>query len=550
MWAESYTLTFKVNKSDGTAVTSTTPIADILSEGANYVSSIDAANMQSVYYAGGSGLKLGASSSTGILGFNLSDAGQVKATTIVVSAKLYNSSKPAKISVNGATEQSLGKDFQDYTFNVNSDINNIVLTSTKYCWVQSVTVNFTVSSNPSISASDVTLESDATSGEIAYTIANPVEGKSLTASTDADWISNLTVSTDKVTFTTTANTGAERTADVTFKYDGATDKVVKVTQKKSIPTYASLAELVADGSPSETETTVKVTLTNEKIVGKASTYIILQSGEQKVKIYKSGCPDWEVGGTVSGTITCPWVLFNKIDWELQIKDWNELTYNEPIVTKYAITIDPDMVNGSIVAKLNGSAVTEAAEGKEITLEVTPDDGYRLSSNTLIVLDENAEEVALDVNKFTMPASKVLVSAEFEAIPTHAVKFFVNGEQYGATQTLEEGENVIFPEKPANIGTKVFTGWTESAIDGTTNTAPTFVASATVGDADLNYYAVFATSSPGESETATLNATGLSTGSYKTGSKKDNKNQTWTYYAAVNNQSGTLYFRDCRLIQRN
>ena len=59
MWAESYTLTFKVNKNDGTSVTSTTPIANILSEGANYVSSIDAANLQSVYYAGDSELNIG-----------------------------------------------------------------------------------------------------------------------------------------------------------------------------------------------------------------------------------------------------------------------------------------------------------------------------------------------------------------------------------------------------------------------------------------------------------------------------------------------------------
>ena len=395
---------------------------------------------------------------------------------------------------------------------------------------------------PIINADDFAIEADATSGEFVYSVSNSAEGKYLTASADVDWISDIQVGTEKVTFTTEINTGStERVGKITLKYEGAANKVISVTQNKPIPTYASLAELVADGSPSETETTVKVTLTNEKIVGKASSYIILQSGEQKVKIYKSSCPDWEVGGTVSGTITCPWVLYNGTDWELKIKDWNELTYNEPIVPKYAITIDPDMVNGSIVAKLNGSAVTEAAEGKEITLEVTPEDGYRLSSNTLIVLDENVEEVPLDVNKFTMPASKVLVSAEFEAIPTHAVKFFVNVEQYGATQTLEEGENVIFPEKPANIGTKVFTGWTENSIDGTTNTAPTFVASATVGDADLNYYAVFATSSPGESETATLNATGLESATYKTGSQKDNKNQTWTYYASVNNQSGTLYF---------
>ncbi|MBQ0104089.1 MAG: bacterial Ig-like domain-containing protein [Prevotellaceae bacterium] len=295
------------------------------------MSSIDAANLQSVYYAGASGLKLGKSGGKGALGFNLSAAGHVTATTIVVSAKQYNSSKAANISVNGATAQSLGADFQDYTFTINSDIDKIVLNSNNYCWVKSVTVNYTVSSAPSISASDVTLESDATSGEIAYTIANPVEGKSLTATTDAEWISNLAVGAGKVTFSTTANAGAERTADVTLKYEGATDKVVKVTQKKPMPVYESLAALVNAGKPTEAGETVKVTLTNEVITGidisgQYRNGIYLKSGDQEVEIYCWNVPEeWIVGGTVSGTLTCTWKLYNTT-WELCPASWDDLTY--------------------------------------------------------------------------------------------------------------------------------------------------------------------------------------------------------------------------------
>ena len=94
---------------------------------------------------------------------------------------------------------------------------------------------------PVISANNVELAYDATSGEIAYTIINPVDGEVLTATCTADWISNITVDTEKVTFTTTANEGDEdRTATFTLSYEGATDKPVTVTQKHFVADYATL----------------------------------------------------------------------------------------------------------------------------------------------------------------------------------------------------------------------------------------------------------------------------------------------------------------------
>ncbi|MGN1215717.1 MAG: hypothetical protein ACI4TJ_05665, partial [Candidatus Cryptobacteroides sp.] len=102
------------------------------------------------------------------------------------------------------------------------------------------------------------------------------------------------------------------------------------------PTYASLAELVAAGAP--TGGKVNVTLTNEKIIRKyestsnPGTYngIFLKSGDQEVEIYRAGVPtDWEVGGTVSGTLKeCDWKNYNGT-WELCPTDWSELTYTAP-----------------------------------------------------------------------------------------------------------------------------------------------------------------------------------------------------------------------------
>ena len=105
---------------------------------------------------------------------------------------------------------------------------------------------------PIILANNVTIEDDATSGEIAYTIDNPTTAE-LQAATTADWISNIAVTADKVTFTATANTGAQRTATITLSYTDATDKTVTVTQKKC--TYGSLP-FAFDGGKSDVANTL------------------------------------------------------------------------------------------------------------------------------------------------------------------------------------------------------------------------------------------------------------------------------------------------------
>ena len=111
---------------------------------------------------------------------------------------------------------------------------------------------------PVITASNVSLDYDATSGEIPYTISNPT-GATLSAATTADWISNITVLNDKVTFTTTANDGnADRTADITLTYTGANNKVVTVTQGHFVPDYATLP-FTFDGGKNDIESTIGLT---------------------------------------------------------------------------------------------------------------------------------------------------------------------------------------------------------------------------------------------------------------------------------------------------
>lgn len=110
------------------------------------------------------------------------------------------------------------------------------------------------STDPVINANDVELEYDATSGEIAYTITNLNPTVGLTATTTADWISDIDVTTEKVTFTTTANDGdADRTATIKLTYPGATDKEVTVTQKHFVKDYATLPFCWEGGAKADLE---------------------------------------------------------------------------------------------------------------------------------------------------------------------------------------------------------------------------------------------------------------------------------------------------------
>ena len=89
---------------------------------------------------------------------------------------------------------------------------------------------------PAINASNVTIDSEATSGEITYTIDNPTAASLTAAVKEGDWISGINVTADKVTFSVTQNDGEQRIGYITLSYEGATNKDVKITQKASYGT--------------------------------------------------------------------------------------------------------------------------------------------------------------------------------------------------------------------------------------------------------------------------------------------------------------------------
>lgn len=128
------------------------------------------------------------------------------------------------------------------------------------------------------------------------------------------------------------------------------------------------------------------------------------------------------------------------------------------------TYDIDVVdsdNGSVKASLGN-----ASEGSVITLTVTPDDGYKLGSIT--VIDENGDEVEVRRSgseyKFTMPDSDVRVSARFVrdtgALPFNDVNagdWFYDYVEYVYNNGIMDGvDNGVFSPNTATTRGMVVT----------------------------------------------------------------------------------------------
>lgn len=110
---------------------------------------------------------------------------------------------------------------------------------------------YSVSTGPSITASDVTYAADITSGEIPYIINNPVEGTNLTASTTAEWIQNVSVDAagSKVTFDMSENTETTpRTGTITLAYGDILTKDVTVTQNGAVAKRTVTIETPENGT--------------------------------------------------------------------------------------------------------------------------------------------------------------------------------------------------------------------------------------------------------------------------------------------------------------
>ena len=142
-------------------------------------------------------------------------------------------------------------------------------------------------------------------------------------------------------------------------------------------------------------------------------------------------------------------------------------------------------------------------------ERTPSYTYTSSKESVATVDDNGVITAVGKGEATITAT-LNIAADNKSYkagetnsksinitvnnPYHTASFSINGET--SNEDFEEGAAITFPTNIADINGKSFVGWTVDAIDGTTDTAPSFINSATMGNGDVTYYAVFATKAEG------------------------------------------------------
>lgn len=162
--------------------------------------------------------------------------------------------------------------------------------------IDDLTLVTEIPTSPIINAENpAELAYDATQGEIAYTITNPVEGTLLQATADADWVSDIIVGDEAITFTTTANElKTERVATFTLTYEGAEDKTVTVTQAGNPNIIDKIENISEVGVPYNVQGTV---------VAKNSRGFVIGDGTGFVYTYLNDTPNVAVGDMVkiSGT---------------------------------------------------------------------------------------------------------------------------------------------------------------------------------------------------------------------------------------------------------
>ncbi len=157
--------------------------------------------------------------------------------------------------------------------------------------------------------------------------------------------------------------------------------------------------------------------------------------------------------------------------------------SDVVVTAVFEDIDPGAVKYHIsIGTIEGGTITvpstTAAAGEIIIVTATPDSGKILKEGSLKYND--GTDHIISGNTFIMPASDVVVTAEFEDVPqiTWTVVFDKNGgdtEANPASKTVVSGESSsTLPTAPARAG-YTFKGW-NTAVDGsgTVFTASTMV----------------------------------------------------------------------------
>lgn len=183
----------------------------------------------------------------------------------------------------------------------------------------------------------------------------------------------------------------------------------------------------------------------------------------------------------------------------------EFNYNNYIVSlkrKATPTLSFAEETYSVVKNGNMTITATTNSDGTISYESSDPDVAEIDASTGVVTAKaagtttiTATVAATDTYKAATATVELTVTA-----PKHKATFYQNGEKLSEAEFTEDA-TIEFPDAMATILGKQFVGWLPAEIEGTTNEASPIKA-ATMGTADVTYYAVYAYVE-GEEKTSTL-----------------------------------------------
>jgi hypothetical protein len=356
---------------------------------------------------------------------------------------------------------------------------------------------------PSISASNVNIAYDATSGEIEYTINNPAQDGNLTADlAQCTWIQNADVDDDKVTIYCDSNQNASARTDVvtlvyTYNTTETVTKNVSVTQAGNPDVYMTISEVRAQGTGS--------VVTKGIVTSCAGTTGYIQDNDAAICVY--GTSSLTVGDEiiVSGTLSTYNGLLEITSPQVSVLSSGN-TVNPELMTVAEAAASTNQgwyirIENALVTAINDKNVTIHEDESSIVVRFNNANDISFAVNDIINLDgnigyyngnqianpQNVEvqhvfipTIIFEQDVFNLGAEQILV----QQIPFNFENFEVENYESFAIQFYDV--TGALAEKPEWITGAGVTGTNDTGYKVTLT-----VISANQGDARSTYFKVYA-----------------------------------------------------------
>ncbi len=299
-----------------------------------------------------------------------------------------------------------------------------------------------------------------------------IGGASVTYSSTKETVATVDSETGAVVLVGAGTTTIKATYAGDDTYAGSSASY-SLTVTKPVPVYASLEELAADENLSDGDI-VNVTFENVEIKSvyvssgnkRTGIYFDIQKGGYDIEIYYSSAEvpsEWVAGGTVSGTMQCPWTKFNNT-WELKPNSgtwsWDNLTYQAPAGAKTTATIEFTAKSKLEVGSAdefdvtyNGDGVLEVNSTNEDVATVAIEAGHvvvtAIATGTTVITVS-----APETDEYTEASKQytLTVSPAKQAFDRNVHKALVaekDGKYFAAYNTIE-GSNTYFAVKEVTV----------------------------------------------------------------------------------------------------